>query len=135
MRILTQDATSPKNDIGINNIFKVKLTQKNDSSVSKQRLARTHQSHSRPHRRTCTYAEIHDNYDPRILQTRKPKLKFDDCNNHNYPVSTSLDAVQHLSRTSITTKRGSKSWHHALWVIPETGKLFHIRKIKKVESS
>ena len=63
------------------------------------------------------------------------ELKFDDCNNDNYPVSTSSDAVQHLSRSSITTARGSKSWQHALWVIRETGKLFHIRKFKKVEPS
>ena len=64
--------TKHRLDIGINNIFRVKLTEKNDSSVYIQRLARTHQSHNRPHRRTCTYAEIHDNYDPPILQTRKP---------------------------------------------------------------
>ena len=43
------------------------------------------------------------------------ELKFDDYSNNNQPFSTSSDAVQHLSRTSITTKQGSKSWQHTLW--------------------
>ena len=37
------------------------------------------------------------------------ELKFDVYTNNNQLVSTSSDAVQHLSRTSITTERGSKS--------------------------
>ena len=38
------------------------------------------------------------------------ELKFDDYTNNNQPVSTLSDAVQHLSRTSVTTKGRSKSW-------------------------
>ena len=37
------------------------------------------------------------------------ELKFDVYTNNNQPVSTSSDAFQHLSRTSKTTERGSKS--------------------------
>ena len=46
----------------------------------------------------------------------KNELKFDDYTNNNQPVSKLSDAVQHLSRTSITTKRGSKRWKHTLCV-------------------
>ena len=43
------------------------------------------------------------------------ELKLAEYTNNNQPVSTSSDAVQHLSRTSIPTKGISKSWQHTLW--------------------
>ena len=43
------------------------------------------------------------------------ELKFDDYTNNIQPVSKLSDAVQHLSRRSITAKRDSKSWQYTLW--------------------
>ena len=123
-------------DIGMNNIFKVKLTPKNDRSLYTQSLAvpinlredlTVAHALMQKNSRTTTFSFFKRAY--QLIEQRNQngkcrllvdllminELEFDDYTNNNHPVSTSSDAVQHLPSTSITTTRGSKSRQHTLW--------------------
>ena len=119
-------------DIGIDKILKVKLIPKNDSSPYTQSLS---VPINLGEDLTVGHALMQRNAIITTLPSFKPthplteqrnpnskwrllvdslminESKFDDYTNNNNLVSTSSDAVQHLSRTSITTTRGS-SWQH-----------------------
>ena len=130
-------------DIGINNILKVKLTPKNDSSVYTQSLCLpinlgedltvAHALMQRNLRTTtlslfkrATQLIEHRNQNSKyrllvdLLMINE--IEFDDYTNNNHPVSTSSDAVQHLLMTSITTRRGSKSRQNTLLGVSYIGK-------------
>ena len=122
-------------DIGINIVFKVKFTKKNNSSVYTQSLAvpinfiedPTVALESKQKYTIITTRPFSKPANLKIEQ-RNPngkwrlvdllminELEFDDYTNNNHPVSSSSDAVQHSPRTSITTTRDFKSRQHTLW--------------------
>ena len=122
-------------DIGINIIFKVKLTKKNNSSIYNPSLAVpinliedltvalesmqkytiiTTLPFSKPANLIIEQHNSNGKWSLVDLLMIK-ELEFDDYTNNNNPVSSSSDAVQHSPRTSITTTRDSKSRQHTLW--------------------
>ena len=125
-----------KHDIGINNILKVKLTPKNDTSVYTQSLCLPINlgedltvAHALMQRNSRTTTLSFFKRATQLIEQRNHngkyrlradllminELEFDDYTNNNHPLSTSSNAVQHLPMTSITTTRGSKSRQHTLW--------------------
>ena len=130
-------------DIGINIIFKVKLTKKNntqslavpinlieDLTVALESMQKYTIVTTLPFSKPANL----------IIEQRNPngkwrlvdilminELEFDDYSNNNHPVSSSSDAVQHSPRTSITTTRESKSRQHTLWGVTSV-------RLKKVDS-
>ena len=123
-------------DIGINNILKMKLTPKNDSSVYTQSLSlpinlgedltvahalmqrnlgTTTLSFFKRANQLIEQRNQNGNYRQLVDLLMINELEFDDHTNNNHPVSTSSDAVQLLPMTSITTTHSFKSRQHTLW--------------------